>query len=113
MQNIKRTTLSETELAGEAIPSGATVLLLTGSANRDERRFTDPDLFDISREPKRHLAFGEGIHHCIGAPLARLEGQVVLESVLGEMPNYQLVGTPTRLPNNIVRGYISMPARIA
>jgi cytochrome P450 len=113
VQNIKRTTLSDAELVGEAIPSGSTVLLLTGSANRDERRFTNPDLFDISREPKRHLAFGEGIHHCIGAPLARLEGQVVLESVLEEMPNYRLIGTPTRLPNNIVRGYIGMPARIA
>jgi cytochrome P450 len=113
VQNIKRTALSDAVLAGEAIPSGSTVLLLTGSANRDERRFTNPDRFDISREPKRHLAFGEGIHHCIGAPLARLEGQVVLESVLEQMPNYRLVGTPTRLPNNIVRGYISMPARIA
>ena len=111
VQNIKRTTLSDTALMGEALPEGSTVLLLTGSANRDERRFPDPDVFDISREPKRHLAFGEGIHHCIGAPLARLEGQVVLETVLAEMPNYQLVGTPIRLPNNIVRGYLSLPAR--
>jgi cytochrome P450 len=113
VQNIKRTTLSDAELVGEALPQGSTVLLLTGSANRDERRFADPDVFDISREPKRHLAFGEGIHHCIGAPLARLEGQVVLETVLAEMPDYRLVGTPTRLPNNIVRGYLSMPARTA
>jgi cytochrome P450 len=113
VQNIKRTALCDAELVGEAVPQGSTVLLLTGSANRDERRFSQPDLFDISREPKRHLAFGEGIHHCIGAPLARLEGQVVLESVLAEMPDYRLVGSPTRLPNNIVRGYVSMPARIA
>jgi cytochrome P450 len=113
VQNIKRTTLSDTALLGEALPKGSTVLLLTGSANRDERRFADPDVFDISREPKRHLAFGEGIHHCIGAPLARLEGQVVLETVLAEMPDYRLVGTPTRLPNNIVRGYLSLPARTA
>ena len=111
VQNIKRTVLSDAELVGEALPEGSTVLLLTGSANRDERRFSDPDLFDITREPKRHLAFGEGIHHCIGAPLARLEGQVVLETVLAEMPEYRLVGTPTRLPNNIVRGYLSMPVR--
>jgi len=111
VQNVKRTTLAETELLGETLPSGATVLMLTGSANRDERRYDDPDVFDISREPKRNLAFGEGIHHCIGAPLARLEGQVVLETVLSEMPHYRLVGTPTRLPNNIVRGYIGMPAR--
>lgn len=113
VQNIKRTTLSDAELVGETLPKGSTLLLLTGSANRDERRFPDPDVFDISREPKRHLAFGEGIHHCIGAPLARLEGQVVLETVLTEMPGYRLVGTPTRLPNNIVRGYLSLPARTA
>ena len=111
VQNIKRTTLVDVELLGERIPRESTVLLLTGSANRDERRFRDPDVFDITREPKRHLAFGEGIHHCIGAPLARLEGQVVLETVLCELPDYELIGTPTRLPNNIVRGYISLPAR--
>jgi cytochrome P450 len=110
VQNIKRTTLSDTEFLGQPIEQGSTVLLLTGSANRDERRFTDPDAFDISREPKRHLAFGEGIHHCIGAPLARLEGQLVIETILAEMPEYRLVGIPTRLPNNIVRGYLSMPA---
>ena len=110
VQNIKRTTLSETELLGQPLEKNATVLLLTGSANRDERRFPDPDVFDIRREPRRHLAFGEGIHHCIGAPLARLEGQVVLETILREMPEYTLVGRPTRLPNNIVRGYVSLPA---
>jgi cytochrome P450 len=111
VQNIKRTTVSAAELLGEQIPAQSTVLLLTGSANRDERRFPDPDRFDISREPKRHLAFGEGIHHCIGAPLARLEGQIVIETILAEMPDYSLIGTPTRLPNNIVRGYTSLPAR--
>lgn len=111
VQNIKRTTVAETELLGEPLEKGSTVLLLTGSANRDERRFPEPDAFDITREPKRNLAFGEGIHHCIGAPLARLEGQVVIETILAELPRYCLVGTPTRLPNNIVRGYVSLPAR--
>jgi cytochrome P450 len=111
VQNVKRTTLSDTELLGTAIPEGSTVLMLTGSANRDERRFPRPDEFDIRREPRRHMAFGEGIHHCIGAPLARLEGQVVLETILSEMPDYALVGAPVRLPNNIVRGYVSLPAR--
>jgi cytochrome P450 len=101
----------DVEHHGWTVPAGSVLLLLTGSANRDERRYDDPDVFDISREPKRNLAFGEGIHHCIGVPLARLEGQVVLETVLSEMPHYRLVGTPTRLPNNIVRGYIGMPAR--
>jgi cytochrome P450 len=111
VQNLKRTTLAATELLGEAIPEAATVLMLTGSANRDERRFPEPDEFDVRREPRRHMAFGEGIHHCIGAPLARLEGQVVLETILTELPGYALLGEPARLPNNIVRGYLSLPAR--
>jgi cytochrome P450 len=111
VQNLKRTALSDVELLGEAIPEGSTVLMLTGSANRDERRFPEPDDFDVRREPRRHMAFGEGIHHCIGAPLARLEGQVVLETVLSEISDYELVGAPQLLPNNIVRGYLSLPAR--
>jgi cytochrome P450 len=113
VQNVKRTTLCDAELLGEAIPKGSTVLLLTGSANRDERRFEEPDVFDIQREPKRHMSFGEGIHHCIGAPLARLEGELVIQTVLSEMPDYRLLGAPTRLPNHIVRGYLSLPARTA
>ena len=111
VQNTKRVTLADTELLGQPIPKGSTVLLLAGSANRDELRFEDPDRFDIRREQKRHFAFGEGIHHCIGAPLARLEGEVVIQTVLAELPSYQLIGTPTRLPNHIVRGYVSLPAR--
>jgi cytochrome P450 len=111
VQNLKRTALSDVELLGEVIPEGSTVLMLTGSANRDERRFPEPDDFDVRREPRRHMAFGEGIHHCIGAPLARLEGQVVLETVLSEISDYELVGAPQLLPNNIVRGYLSLPAR--
>jgi cytochrome P450 len=59
------------------------------------------------------MSFGEGIHHCIGAPLARLEGELVIQTVLSEMPDYRLLGAPTRLPNHIVRGYLSLPARTA
>jgi cytochrome P450 len=113
VQHTKRTALRDTELLGEPIPEGSTVLVLTGSANRDERRFEEPDAFDVRREPKRHMAFGEGIHHCIGAPLARLEGEVVIETVLAELPEYRLVGEPIRLPNHIVRGYLSLPAATA
>jgi len=110
VQNTKRTVLRDTELLGERLPEGTTLLVLTGSANRDELRFDEPDAFDVRREPKRHMAFGEGIHHCIGAPLARLEGEIVIETVLAELPDYALVGEPIRLPNHIVRGYLSLPA---
>ena len=86
VQNIKRTALCDAELVGEGsagIHGPAPDRL--GQPRRTPFQPAGP--FDISREPKRHLAFGEGIHHCIGAPLARLEGQVVLESVLAEMPD--------------------------
>jgi cytochrome P450 len=67
------------------IPSGALVLLLFGSANRDERMYPEPDRFDVRRSPSRHLAFGHGIHHCLAAPLARLEAQVCLDVVLSRL----------------------------
>ena len=75
------------------IPAGAPVSLIWASANHDDRRWPDPDRLDITREPERHLAFGEGIHHCIGAPLARLEGADRLRgAVRRAMPEYEISG---------------------
>jgi cytochrome P450 len=85
------------------------VVLLYGAANRDPQRWDRADQFDITREPKPHLALGNGIHHCIGAPLARLKARIVLEEVLRQMPGYELAGTPTRLPSRAVRGFASLP----
>ena len=96
-------------MAASQIPVGQPVILLYGAANRDERRWDQPDLFDIRREPKHHLAFGHGIHHCIGAPLARLEAQIVLEVVLAEIPHYEFTGDPPRLPSHAVRGFAKLP----
>jgi cytochrome P450 len=110
VQHATRVATHDVEALGQELPAGTRLLLLYGSANRDERRFDRPDELDVRREPSRNLAFGEGIHHCLGAPLARLEGQVVLETVLREMPDYQLAGSPTRLPSHILRGYVSVPA---
>lgn len=87
-----RVTTRAVSLLEQEIPAGARVLLLLGSANRDERRWTDPDTFDTERAPQRHLAFGDGIHHCIGAPLARLESRIALETVLSQMPRYSVSG---------------------
>ena len=74
------------KLHGETIPAGDRVVLLWAAANRDERRWPAADEFDDRRETKRNLAFGEGIHHCLGAPLARLEGRMLLEQPAGPRP---------------------------
>lgn len=76
------------------IPRAATVMPLIGSANRDERVFSEPDRFDITRSPNKNLAFGHGIHYCLGAPLARLEGQVALNVLLARCPDLRLAVLP-------------------
>ncbi|MGH2946746.1 MAG: cytochrome P450 [Solirubrobacteraceae bacterium] len=84
-QFFARITTADVATEHGTIPRGDRVLMLFGSANRDERRYRDPERFDVRREPQRHLAFGHGIHHCIGAALARLEARVCLEVVLGRL----------------------------
>jgi cytochrome P450 len=107
-QQHMRVTASDVELHGETIPAGSRVVLLWASANRDEARWADPDTFDVAREPKRNLAFGEGIHHCLGAPLARLEGRVLLETVLARDPDFE-VAEPERFPGVVIRGISRLP----
>jgi cytochrome P450 PksS len=77
-------------IAGVPIPQGALVYGLIASANRDETQFDDPDRLDLGRQKNRHLAFGQGIHYCLGAPLARLEGQIALRRLLERMPGLRL-----------------------
>lgn len=109
LQVTKRVTATDTSLAGVDIPAGADVFIVYGAANRDQRRFEHPDAFDIQREAKRNVAFGEGIHHCIGAPLARLEAQVLLECVLTRVPNYALGEGATRFESHMMRGFRRLP----
>jgi cytochrome P450 PksS len=85
-----RFTTADTEFGGVMIPKGSVVLGVLASANRDERRFTDADVLDITRDPNPHLAFGQGIHYCLGAPLARLEGQIAFAKLLERMPHLRL-----------------------
>lgn len=81
-----RTLLSETTVGDTALPEGARVMLMYGSANRDPAAFEDPEEFKLGRDANRHVGFGQGIHRCVGAPLARLELKVVLEQVLRRIP---------------------------
>ena len=92
LQTLARTATRDVEAYDTVIPKGARVGLVWASANRDERRWADPDRIDITREPARHVAFGEGIHHCIGAPLARLEARVAFEELFKRIPEYAVVG---------------------
>jgi cytochrome P450 len=90
-QYLARTTKREVSMHGTTIPASSRVLLVFAAANRDERRFSDPDRLDIRREPRRSLAFGDGIKFCLGAPLARLEAAIALELVLDSMPTYRIM----------------------
>ena len=90
-QVMARTLTADVELHGERMPEGGKVLLLLGSANRDERVWERPDEFDIDRAwPMQHVGFGHGIHVCLGAALARLEMRVSLEEILRAMPGYEI-----------------------
>ena len=92
LQVAGRTTTREVELHGVTIPAGGRVFLVYGSANRDERQYDEPERFDVSRKQLRHLSFSEGLHGCLGAPLARLEARVALEVALPRMRDLRISG---------------------
>jgi cytochrome P450 len=96
LQHAGRTTSRKVTLHGVTIPKGGRVVLVYGSANRDERQFDDPDDFVVTRGRFRHLGFGEGLHGCLGAPLARLELKIALEEALPVLGEYELAGEPVR-----------------
>ncbi len=103
-----RTTTSAVELHGTTIPEGARVQLLFAAANRDEREFPRAERFEVDRDPERHLAFGSGIHYCLGAALARLEARVLFEVLLGGHPDLVPTGG-TRLVSPYIRGFLELP----
>jgi cytochrome P450 len=100
-------------LYGETVPEGSVMTVLNGSANRDDRRFVDPDRFDIYRDIGHHLSFGYGLHFCLGAALARLEGRVALDEVLKRWPDWEVDydnAVQARTPT--VRGWEKLPVVI-
>src|SRR4029077_7733981 len=100
LQLTARTTSKEVTLHGVTIPAGGRVVLVTGAANRDERQFPDPDKFLVTRGRFRHLGFGEGMHGCLGAPLARLEAKVAVEEALPILGQYELAARPGFYPTS-------------
>jgi cytochrome P450 len=111
---IARFVTEDVELHGQTVPEGSAMLLLAGSANRDERQFDDPDTYDIHRKLGHHLTFGYGPHFCLGASLARLEGRVALEEMLDRLPDWETDLDAAQLGNSPgVRGYASLPVRLA
>ena len=92
------------------VPSGSALMCLAGSANRDDRRYEDPDRFDVRRDVGQHLTLGYGIHYCLGNALARLEGRVALDEVLTRFPDWDVDwDNARRAPTSTVRGWDSLP----
>ncbi len=108
--HVARYVSRDVELYDRKVPEGSVMMLLMGSGNRDDRRFADGDAFDIHRKIDHHLAFGYGIHFCLGAALARLEGRVALEEVLKRFPDWQVDEERAVIaPTSTVRGFETLP----
>jgi cytochrome P450 len=108
-----RRVMRDVELHGTKVPEGATILLLTGSAGRDDREYPDPDRFDVTRRFERHLSLGYGTHFCLGASLARLESRVAIEETLARFPEWEVDWEETEMVHtSTVRGYAKVPIRV-
>lgn len=112
IQGLYRTVKTDYTVGATSIPAGARVLLLFGAANRDPRRYPEPDAFRIDRHPTDHLGFGSGIHFCLGAQLARREARIVLEHLVDRVARIRLAGPPAWHDNPTVRGPRHLPLRL-
>ena len=103
-------------VGGQEIPAGDPVLVVLAAANRDPERFADADTLDLSRRDNQHLGYGHGIHYCLGAPLARLEGQAALATLLTRLPDLRLAADPAELRwrgGLIMRGLRTLPVEFS
>lgn len=112
VQTFFRTTTREVEVAGRRIPAGEKVLLFLGAANRDPRRWTNPDSFDIRHNASGHVGFGMGIHRCVGQTVARVEAEIVLTALARRVERIEITGQPQRRPNNTLRAWGSLPVTV-
>ena len=112
VQATSRWAATEIDLLGHPVPAGTKVVLILGAANRDPRRFADPDRFDPDRGTGQPLSFGAGSHFCLGAPLSRMEAQIALPRLLRRFPELALAGPPVRRDTWVGRGLDELPIRL-
>jgi cytochrome P450 len=112
VQGFFRETTCEVEIDGTAVPASSRVYLHFGSANRDERHFTDPDRFNLHRRELDHLAFGNGVHACAGQALARLEARAIVAALAERVVTFELAGPPVRHYNPVIRGLDELPLTV-
>lgn len=112
VQTFFRTTTREVDIAGQRIPAGEKVLLFLGAANRDPRRWANPDDFDINRNAAGHVGFGMGIHRCVGQTVARIEAEVLLATLVRRVERIEITGPLRRRPNNTLFAWSSLPVTI-
>jgi cytochrome P450 len=108
IRTLSRTVVQDTELGGIALPASSRVMLLFASANRDQKKFPDPDRFDVTRPSRDHMSFGNGVHMCVGLHLARLEMESILNAMIPMVARIE-VGEPTVAMNNTIRGFAMLP----
>lgn len=109
VQITQRVVTRDMEVVGCPVKRGDEIMLVLGAANRDPAAFEDPHKLDVTRDARRHVAFGGGIHHCLGAALARMEGQIAFATLLERFPRLGLAGTPERRPTFTLRGLETLP----
>jgi cholest-4-en-3-one 26-monooxygenase len=112
VMQFRRTAMCDTSIGDREIRRGDKVVMYYGAANRDPRVFDDPEVFDITRKPNPHIAFGVGTHFCMGSHIAKLEMRVTLEEFLRRFPNVSLAGPPERLQSNFISGIKRLPVNL-
>lgn len=109
VQLTQRVVLEDLDVAGHPVRAGDELVLVLGAANRDPAAFADPNRLDVTRDARRHVSFGGGVHHCLGATLARLEGAIAIAALLAAHPRLALAGDPVRRPTFTLRGLERLP----
>ena len=112
LQLFERTATADVEIGGVTVAEGQKIAALLGAANRDPEVFADPDVLDVTRDPNPQIGFGAGIHFCVGAPLARIELQTTLRTLVQQFPDLALAAPPPRRPEFVIRGVERLPVTV-